>query len=71
MDSSDSDDEFYDRTKKPVKPAKNSAVLTVNSICMKLQGQEKEVEELHKQLQVGIHISLGLLHCSVDMWCKN
>lgn len=64
MDSSGSDDEFYDRTKKPAKPSKNNAVLTVKAICTKLQGQEKEVQELQKQLEVR---SLGFL--KVDIRC--
>lgn len=51
--NSDSDDEFYDRTKKPSKPAKgDAAVLTVKTICSKLQAQEKEAADLRAQLQV-------------------
>ena len=51
--SSGSDDEFYDRTKKLPKPAKgNAAVLTVKTLCSKLQAQEKDAAALRAQLQV-------------------
>lgn len=50
---SGSDDEFYDRTKKPAKPTKgHAAVLTVKTICSKLQAQEKDAADLRSQLQV-------------------
>jgi hypothetical protein len=55
---SDSDDEFYDRTKKPAKPAKgDAAVLTVKTLCVKLQAQEKEAADLRVRLQACISIT--------------
>lgn len=58
-DTSDSEDEFFDRTKKPAKPSKgDAAVLTVKTICSKLQAQEKEAADLRTQLQVWAHTTV-------------
>lgn len=52
LEDSDSEDEFFDRTKKRAKVDNSKAVLTVKTICAKLQTQEKEAADLREQLKV-------------------